>query len=104
MELALSERPDVVITNWRMPKMNGVDTTRRIRGAHPDMVILALSSTGDAAVRDAFLEAGANAVVDKRDMRPIAPVTVFSHDGRALGKHDLVWAVPEDLGPHVQEQ
>jgi len=37
-------------------------------------------------------------LVDKQDRRPIAPVAVFSHDGRPLTKHDLVWALPEDLG------
>ena len=36
-------------------------------------------------------------LVDARDMRPIAPVQVLSHDGRALGKGDLHWALPDDL-------
>jgi DNA-binding NarL/FixJ family response regulator len=68
VELAMAERPDVVITNWRMPRMNGVETTQRIRGAYPDMTILALSSTRDPEVRDAFMRAGADAVIDKHDM------------------------------------
>jgi DNA-binding NarL/FixJ family response regulator len=69
VELALAERPDAVITNWRMPRMDGVETTRRIRAAYPSIVILALSSSDDSEVRDAFLRAGADAVIDKRDMR-----------------------------------
>ena len=69
VELALAERPDAVITNWRMPRMNGVETTSRIRAAYPDIAILALSASDNAVVRDAFLRAGADAVVDKRDMR-----------------------------------
>lgn len=36
-------------------------------------------------------------LVDARDHRPIAPVTVQSHDGRVLGKGDLLWALPEDI-------
>jgi len=36
-------------------------------------------------------------LVDARDHRPIAPVTVRSHDGRALSKGDLLWALPEDV-------
>lgn len=36
-------------------------------------------------------------LVDARDRQPIASVQVLSHDGRALGKGDLVWALPEDL-------
>jgi DNA-binding HxlR family transcriptional regulator len=37
-------------------------------------------------------------LVDTRDRRPIAPVAVHAHDGRVLGKGDLIWALPEDVG------
>jgi DNA-binding HxlR family transcriptional regulator len=36
-------------------------------------------------------------LVDSRDMRPIAAIQVLSHDGRALGKGDLHWALPDDV-------
>ncbi|WP_294326973.1 helix-turn-helix domain-containing protein [uncultured Sphingomonas sp.] len=36
-------------------------------------------------------------LVDARDRRPIQPVAVHSHDGRVLGKGDLVWSLPEDV-------
>ena len=36
-------------------------------------------------------------LVDTRDRRPIAPVQVMSHDGRALSKADLLWALREDV-------
>lgn len=36
-------------------------------------------------------------LVDARDRRPIAPVTVRAHDGRVLGKGDLLWSLPEDV-------
>jgi DNA-binding HxlR family transcriptional regulator len=36
-------------------------------------------------------------LVDARDHRPIAPVMVLAHDGRMLGKGDLLWALPEDV-------
>ena len=38
-------------------------------------------------------------LVDARDRRPIALVQVMSHDGRALAKGDLVWALREDVLP-----
>jgi len=65
---ALRQRPDLVVTNWRMPVMDGVEATRRIRSAYPDVAIVALSSTDGPQPRDAFLEAGADSCVDKRDM------------------------------------
>ena len=36
-------------------------------------------------------------LVDARDRRPIETVTVRSHDGRVLGKGDLIWALPNDV-------
>ena len=37
-------------------------------------------------------------LVDERDRQPVRPVAVLSHDGRALGKGDLHWALPGDVG------
>lgn len=67
VELALAERPDVVITNWQMPRMDGIETTRRVRAAYPGVAIVAL--TNEPSVHDDFLQAGADACLDKRDMR-----------------------------------
>lgn len=36
-------------------------------------------------------------LVDARDRKPIAPVAVCSHDGRVLGKGEMVWALSEDV-------
>lgn len=36
-------------------------------------------------------------LVDARDHQPIRPVQVLSHDGRALGKGDMLWAAREDV-------
>ena len=37
-------------------------------------------------------------LVDERDRQPIREVAVLSHDGRELGKHDLLWALPSEVG------
>lgn len=38
-------------------------------------------------------------LVDARDGRPIQQVAVLSHDGRVLGKSDMIWALPSDVEP-----
>lgn len=43
-------------------------------------------------------------LVDARDRRPIAEIDVRSHDGRALGHHDLLWALPEDVASEDEVQ
>ena len=42
-------------------------------------------------------------LVDERDRRPLQPVSVLSHDGRMLGKADLIWALPGDVARDPDE-
>ena len=41
-------------------------------------------------------------LVDARDKRPIGPIEVRAWDGRVLTKHDLLWALPEDVIPEPE--
>jgi CheY-like chemotaxis protein len=71
LEMALAQGPDLVITDWRMPVMDGLEVTRRIRAASPSLAILAFCSTSAAMVHDAFLQAGTDRCIDKRDIQAL---------------------------------
>ncbi len=60
-------RPDVVIMDIMMPKLDGVDTTRLIRRNrnYADTVIVALSAKADDETRQKMREAGANLFMRK---------------------------------------
>lgn len=54
---------DIVITDYLMPQMNGLELSRRIRKSNPSTFIIGMS--GLDGVRNDFLTAGAHAFVRK---------------------------------------
>ena len=65
VELALELEPDVVVMDVRMPRMDGLEATRRIVGAVPGLPILVVSSSTEPDDIDRALEAGADAYLSK---------------------------------------
>ncbi|MFI5251263.1 MAG: response regulator [Bacteroidota bacterium] len=65
LELANKRNPDVAILDISMPKLNGVDTTRLIKQAHPNMKVLILTIHEDEAYVYQMIRAGANGYILK---------------------------------------
>jgi two-component system, NarL family, response regulator NreC len=59
-------RPDVVMMDVSMPRLNGIDTTRQLRDAAPETKILALTVHEDDGYVREFLKAGALGYLLKR--------------------------------------
>lgn len=58
--------PDVVIMDVSMPGMNGIEATRRIKAAHPETAVLALTMYEDEQYFFEMLNAGASGYIPKR--------------------------------------
>ena len=58
-------RPDVVLMDYRMPALDGIQATALIVDEVPGVSVVALTASADDAEREALLEAGAVACLMK---------------------------------------
>jgi DNA-binding NarL/FixJ family response regulator len=65
VELAQSQRPDVVLMDLRMPRMEGAEATRQIRMALPGTQVLVLTTYADDQYLFPALQAGARGYLTK---------------------------------------
>jgi DNA-binding NarL/FixJ family response regulator len=64
--IALHERPDLVITDLMMPRLDGVQLTRRVRQDLPLTKVILMSSYTEDAYRLMASDSGADAFVSKQ--------------------------------------
>jgi DNA-binding NarL/FixJ family response regulator len=65
LRLAREHRPVVAVLDVQMPGMNGIETTRQIKAAHPEIRVLILTAYDDDPYVFALLQAGADGYVLK---------------------------------------
>jgi CheY-like chemotaxis protein len=65
VEKAKAETPDLVLMDIKMPIMDGLEATRLIRAAMPDMPIVALTANAFDSDRQAAFDAGCNGFLSK---------------------------------------
>ena len=65
LALCRAVRPDVVLSDVRMPDMDGFETLRAVRAEFPDMRFILLAGMPIAAERDQARQEGANGYISK---------------------------------------
>jgi two-component system, NarL family, invasion response regulator UvrY len=67
---AAAADPDLVLMDINLPGINGIEATRRIHAAQPDVAVILLSTYSEADLPADARECGAIAYVHKEDFGP----------------------------------
>ncbi len=73
IDLVQELQPDVITMDLKMPGIDGLDATKRIRQMHPDSKIIIVAMSWDAALVKQAVLGGASGYVAKTDLLELGP-------------------------------
>ena len=91
---------DVILLDWRMPSLTGLDVLRRIRAAGITIPVIFLTVLSDDIYEEAALEGGAVDFIDKSRRLPILlkRLQLIAEGGRPIADAEAGRATPLRLG------
>lgn len=95
IELYRRYRPDVLLMDIRMQKMNGLDASGEILREFPDAKILLLTTFSDDEYIIKALRLGAKGYLLKQDYASILPALRAVDSGQTVFGHEIVSKIPD---------
>ena len=85
VQLVNELRPELVIMDVTMPVLGGIEATRRLHAAHPELPIVVLTMHDEDSLREEALRAGASAFLTKdSSMHEVVATAIATAAGEAL--------------------
>ncbi|MBC3758816.1 response regulator transcription factor [Hyunsoonleella sp. SJ7] len=82
MEIVEKKQPNLVLMDIRMPKLDGIEATKRIKKAHPNIKILAFTMFDQTEAIQQMLEAGASGYILKNSsLEEVHKAIIAVHSG-----------------------
>jgi CheY-like chemotaxis protein len=72
IEKARTLRPDLILLDYSMPEMNGIETGAVLRAMLPEVPVILFTGQNTGAIKSAALSVGIRAVVPKTDIGILA--------------------------------
>jgi CheY-like chemotaxis protein len=69
--LIARHNPDVVVMDMHMPGRDGIECTKQVKAAHPDVLVVGFTSSDDPTVETRMREAGAAAHFHKSQLKDL---------------------------------
>ena len=86
LEVALSERPDLIFLDVMMPKLSGYEVCRQIKAEDDQIYVVLLTAKGQAIDKEEGSDAGADEYVTK----PFDPDYILNRAAELLGLEILI--------------
>lgn len=83
--LGRQEKPDLLLLDWKMPDLNGIEVLGRLRALRPEVPVIFLTVLGEQVFEEAALLGGAVDFVEKSAASPILDRRIRIILGRVPG-------------------